>query len=251
MAAVKALREALPGHEILADTKIMDAGAYEAAMAFEAGADYCTVLGVTDDFTIKACVEAATARGGAVFVDLICVDDVAERTCTIEGFGVRHIAVHTGVDRQVQGVTPFAEFLQVKAASTSATISVAGGINQDTAGNYREADADIWSPGSLWRCSTTSRATPSPSNSTNSSTARASRPRSTTSPASRPTPNSPTESACGWTNIGAFIAWGLVTALFIPTGWLPNAPPPPPGGVVSTRAGWRPSVPLLQSFDVG
>src|ERR671921_2994346 len=24
-------------------------------------------------------------------------------------------------------------------------------------------------------------------------------------------------------NIGAFIAWGLITALFIPDGWLPNA----------------------------
>ena len=24
-------------------------------------------------------------------------------------------------------------------------------------------------------------------------------------------------------NIGAFIAWGFITALFIPTGWLPNA----------------------------
>src|ERR1043165_8527819 len=24
-------------------------------------------------------------------------------------------------------------------------------------------------------------------------------------------------------NITAFIAWGLITALFIPTGWLPNA----------------------------
>src|SRR5437660_1327114 len=24
-------------------------------------------------------------------------------------------------------------------------------------------------------------------------------------------------------NLGAFIAWGLITALFIPTGWLPNA----------------------------
>ncbi|MDU5949234.1 MAG: PTS mannitol transporter subunit IIBC, partial [Paenibacillus macerans] len=23
-------------------------------------------------------------------------------------------------------------------------------------------------------------------------------------------------------NIGAFIAWGLITALFIPTGWFPN-----------------------------
>ena len=26
-------------------------------------------------------------------------------------------------------------------------------------------------------------------------------------------------------NIGAFIAWGLITALFIPTGWLPNERP--------------------------
>src|SRR6267378_2613697 len=24
-------------------------------------------------------------------------------------------------------------------------------------------------------------------------------------------------------NIGAFIAWGLITAIFIPTGWYPNA----------------------------
>ena len=23
-------------------------------------------------------------------------------------------------------------------------------------------------------------------------------------------------------NIGAFIAWGLITALYIPTGWMPN-----------------------------
>jgi PTS system mannitol-specific IIC component len=23
-------------------------------------------------------------------------------------------------------------------------------------------------------------------------------------------------------NLGAFIAWGLITALFIPTGWTPN-----------------------------
>jgi hypothetical protein len=24
-------------------------------------------------------------------------------------------------------------------------------------------------------------------------------------------------------NIGAFIAWGLITAFFIPTGWMPNS----------------------------
>ena len=29
---------------------------------------------------------------------------------------------------------------------------------------------------------------------------------------------------CKWSSlvIGAFIAWGFITALFIPTGWLPN-----------------------------
>ncbi|MFT4227163.1 3-hexulose-6-phosphate synthase [Micropruina sp.] len=143
MHAVRAIREVLPNHTILADTKIMDAGAYEAALAFDAGADYCTVLGVTDDITIKACLEAAAAKGGGVFVDLICVPDVAERTRVLEDLGVDLIAVHTGVDRQAQGVTPFAEFLRVKAASTRSVISVAGGINESTVGQYLAQGCDI------------------------------------------------------------------------------------------------------------
>ncbi|HMR50332.1 MAG TPA: 3-hexulose-6-phosphate synthase [Arachnia sp.] len=143
MNAVRAIREVLPNHEILADAKIMDAGAYEADLTFDAGADYCTVLGVTDDLTIKACLEAASAKGAGVFVDLICVPDVAQRTRELEGFGVELIAVHTGVDRQAEGVTPFAEFLQVTAASTSSTISVAGGINEDTIGQYLAEGCDI------------------------------------------------------------------------------------------------------------
>lgn len=143
MRAVRAMREALPDHMILADTKIMDAGAYEADLAFDASANYCTVLGVTDDLTIKAGLEAASAKGAGVFVDLICVPDVAQRTRELEGFGVELIAVHTSVDRQAEGVTPFAEFLQVKAASTGSKISVAGGINEDTIGQYRAAGCDI------------------------------------------------------------------------------------------------------------
>ena len=143
MHAVRAIREVLPNHTILVDTKIMDAGAYEAALAFDAGADYCTVLGVTDDLTIKACLETASAKAAGVFVDLICVPDVAGRTRALEDLGVELIAVHTGVDRQAQGVTPFAEFLEVKTASTRSTISVAGGINQETVGQYLEEGCDI------------------------------------------------------------------------------------------------------------
>ncbi|MBK7821045.1 MAG: 3-hexulose-6-phosphate synthase [Tessaracoccus sp.] len=143
MRAVRAIREVLPDHVVLADTKIMDAGAYEADLAFDAGANYCTVLGVTDDLTVMACLEAAAAKRAGVFVDLICVPDVARRTRELEKLGVDLIAVHTGVDRQAEGVTPFAEFLQVEAASSVSVISVAGGINEDSISQYLAEGCDI------------------------------------------------------------------------------------------------------------
>ena len=59
MHAVRAFRKAFPEKEILADTKIMDAGEYEAELTYLAGADYCTVLGVTDTKTIRGCLKAA------------------------------------------------------------------------------------------------------------------------------------------------------------------------------------------------
>ena len=45
MEPVRRIKERFPCLEVLCDTKIMDAGAYEARLAFEAGADYVTVLG--------------------------------------------------------------------------------------------------------------------------------------------------------------------------------------------------------------
>ena len=55
MRPVRIFEEKYPDCEILADTKIMDAGEYEAEETFKAGADYCTVLGVTDTLTIEGC----------------------------------------------------------------------------------------------------------------------------------------------------------------------------------------------------
>ena len=47
-------------------------------------------------------------------------------------------------------------------------------------------------------------------------------------------------------NIGAFIAWGLLTALFIPTGWLPNEYLANVGGPMSK---WL--IPLLIGYTGG
>ena len=65
------MKEHFPDKEVLADMKIMDAGFYEAEEALKAGADYVTVLGVTDNLTIQGCKEAAEKYGKEIVVDMI------------------------------------------------------------------------------------------------------------------------------------------------------------------------------------
>ncbi|WEV46880.1 3-hexulose-6-phosphate synthase [Bifidobacterium sp. ESL0690] len=129
--------------DILADTKIMDAGKYEAELAFRAGARYVTVLGVSDLGTIKGCLQAAEKYGGEVVVDMICVPDPAVRIPQLERIGVRNIAVHAGVDLQAQGRTALDDLKLMKSISRSFKIAVAGGINQHTVDDYLDAGADV------------------------------------------------------------------------------------------------------------
>ena len=79
MNAVKIFKESFPEKEVLADMKIMDAGYYESEEALKVGADYITVLGVTDNLTIRGCIEAAEHYGKEVVVDMICVPDLPKR----------------------------------------------------------------------------------------------------------------------------------------------------------------------------
>lgn len=143
MHAVKAFRREFPEKEILADAKIMDAGEMEARSCFEAGADYVTVLGVTDIRTIKGCVQAAEEYGKKIVVDMICVDDNKKRVAELEDAGITDIAVHTGVDLQAEGRTPLEDLIEIKACSKNSFISVAGGINESTVGEYIDAGADV------------------------------------------------------------------------------------------------------------
>ena len=143
MRAVREFRRYFPEKEILADTKIMDAGDYEAELTFLAGADYCTVLGATDTRTVQGCLEAAKRYKKKVFVDMICVENVEERVAELEAIGVDCIGVHVGVDQQAAGITPLAALERMKKASKHSQISVAGGINAETAKKYGALGADI------------------------------------------------------------------------------------------------------------
>ncbi len=143
MEAVRQIKKRFPKLEVLADLKIMDAGRYEAEEALKAGADYITVLGVTDNLTIQGCVEAAKQYHGQVVVDMICVADLESRIAKMEELGVDYVSVHVGVDQQAAGRTPLDDLKIMKACTKTAKISVAGGINLKTLPAYKEYAPDV------------------------------------------------------------------------------------------------------------
>ncbi|MDF9823825.1 3-hexulose-6-phosphate synthase [Breznakia sp. PF5-3] len=129
---VKIFKERYPQLEVLADTKIMDAGEYEAEGAFKAGADIVTVLGVTNDATIEGALKAAKKYNGKVMMDMICVADMAKRTQQMDAMGVDYICCHTAFDIQETGKNPLDELVVINQNITNAKSAVAGGVKLET-----------------------------------------------------------------------------------------------------------------------
>lgn len=140
---IAGLRKISDSVEILCDSKIMDAGYYEAEELYRAGADYATVLAVTEDSTLKDAVRAAKAYGKKLMADMICVRDLPQTVKRLEAAGTDVIAVHTGVDQQKQGRTPLTDLMEMKRAGNRCEIAVAGGIRFETLSSYLEQAPDI------------------------------------------------------------------------------------------------------------
>jgi 3-hexulose-6-phosphate synthase len=140
---VKELKAKFPGKKILVDLKTMDAGLYEAKPFFGAGGDICTVLGVSGLATIKGVIEAANAYGKEAQIDLINVPDKAGLAREAAAAGAHIMGVHTGLDAQAAGQTPFADLQSIANLGLPIKISVAGGINASTVQQVAKAGASI------------------------------------------------------------------------------------------------------------
>ena len=140
---LEALRAKFPNNKILVDLKTMDAGFYEAEPFYKAGADICTVLGCADIGTIKGIIDVANKYGKKAQVDLINVADKKARTQEVAKLGAHIIGVHTGLDQQAAGHTPFADLEMVAGLNLGIEISVAGGVKATTAAQVRDAGATI------------------------------------------------------------------------------------------------------------
>ncbi|HLF98415.1 MAG TPA: 3-hexulose-6-phosphate synthase [Methylococcaceae bacterium] len=140
---LETLRAKFPNNKILVDLKTMDAGFYEAEPFFKAGADITTVLGTADLGTIKGVIDVANKYGKKAQVDLINVEDKKKRTEEVAKLGAHIIGVHTGLDQQAAGQTPFADLGLVAGLGLGVEVSVAGGIKPATVQQVVKAGANI------------------------------------------------------------------------------------------------------------
>lgn len=129
---VRVLKKEFPNHLILADAKIMDAGDLEADICFKAGADIVTVLGASHLTTIKNTVKAAERHHKQIMVDMIDVENIAEKTKLVDEAGVDFICVHTAFDLQQENSEPLEELDVVNSIIKHSQSAVAGGVKLET-----------------------------------------------------------------------------------------------------------------------
>lgn len=140
---VKMMKERFPHVTVLADTKIADGGEIEAGYAVEAGADIVTVLAIAADDTILGAKRAVDAKGRELYVDLLSVPDVVERSKQLDEMGVDYIGVHTASDVQGSGKTPFDELELLAKTVKNSKIAVAGGIKLETVELAKKSDPAV------------------------------------------------------------------------------------------------------------
>ncbi len=136
LSIVRELKRLFPRKSIVADMKTADTGALEARLAFEAGADMTTVLGSASLFTIEEAILEAKIRGKKVMVDLIGVEDKLTRAQVIQRLNPDYIGVHTGIDEQVKGKSPFQNVREL--IKLKVPLAVAGGIKLENLERLRE-----------------------------------------------------------------------------------------------------------------
>jgi 3-hexulose-6-phosphate synthase len=142
LSAVTAIKAAHPDKIVFADLKTMDAGELEADIAFAAGADLVTVLGVAGDSTIAGAVKAAKKHGKGIVVDLIGVADKSTRAREVTALGAQFVEMHAGLDEQAEEGFTF-QTLLTDGSDSGVDFSVAGGVNVSTIADVQAAGATV------------------------------------------------------------------------------------------------------------
>lgn len=145
MDSVRALAAIAGGRPVVADTKTADAGALEASMARDSGADAVTVLSASHDSTVEAMLGESQGRL-AVYMDLMTSGDPLADAERARSLGVHVALIHLGVDVQKalgERAAARARLVEEVAQVFKGPVAVAGGVKPREAGSLAAAGASI------------------------------------------------------------------------------------------------------------
>ena len=142
MEVIRELKRMFPDKIVIADMKTMDTGDFETEIASKAGADIISILGASDDSTIKEAIKAAKKYNSEIMIDLINVKNKVDRAAEVQKMGAKYACIHVGIDQQMKGENPLQDIKDVKEA-VNITIATAGGLNSENIPDVVSAGADI------------------------------------------------------------------------------------------------------------
>ena len=129
---VTKLKTAHPDKIVLADLKSSDVGAYEAEMAFKAGADIVTTQGITTLATITEVQREADKWKRRAEVDMTGVLDPFCRAREVQKVGISLVLYHRSIDEETtQGALWDEKAVNTvrQLCSLGLDIAIAGGVN--------------------------------------------------------------------------------------------------------------------------
>ena len=133
MRAVRTLREAFPEKTLVGDVRIVRAGRNIAEMAFDAGADWVSVVGEAPMESIEAAAGVAQTCGGEIQVELN-PDWTPEQAREWRQLGIEQVIFHSTAEVEAVGGGWSRRSLDTvrRLADMGFRVTVAGGISVET-----------------------------------------------------------------------------------------------------------------------
>jgi 3-dehydro-L-gulonate-6-phosphate decarboxylase len=149
MHAVRAIRTAYPNHTLLADIRIAEAGALLSKLAFEAGANWVTVVSGAAPATFATVAKVAAECGGEVQVELSegWTWDLVQRC---RDLGIAQFILHRSRDAEAAGslAWPPGDLDAIERLhALGGRVSVTGGLTPTTLGDFAGRPAEIFIAG--------------------------------------------------------------------------------------------------------
>ncbi|HZO36830.1 MAG TPA: orotidine 5'-phosphate decarboxylase / HUMPS family protein [Solirubrobacteraceae bacterium] len=149
MGAVAAIRAAYPDHLVLADIRVAEAGSILSALAYDAGADWVTVVSGAAPEAFPAVAKVAGERGCDVQVELSdgWTWDTVERCREL---GIRHFIFHRSRDAEALGDLSWSERDLDSIARVYAMggrVSVTGGLTTAEVADFAETPVEVFIAG--------------------------------------------------------------------------------------------------------